>query len=215
MCQDNSARFLLLGPSDVATTIEQFQADHKSGVPLVHPRPLDKEFSGIPCNDKIVGIVHHYLRRELIFVTTNEQTALGYLKLHINKDRRPFSLLPYQPPADQKGAKRASQLKERLPVTVPSEVQQLYYIPHENSAFLLVLRKNQQMELVFNFAETLLAETSMNVDRILGCFGAGITYLFHDGSIGQAKSFESLNKRDYLQDAEYYRGLTLPPASST
>lgn len=71
--------------------------------------------------------------------------------------------------------------------------------------FLLVLRKNQQLELVYNFSDILFIEQRMNVARILGCFGEAITYQFHDGSIAYAPSFERISERNYLTDAEYYR----------
>jgi hypothetical protein len=82
----------------------------------------------------------------------------------------------YEAPADPKGAKRAKNLEKKQTSTVPSDIAQLHFVASEGSAFLLVLRKNQHLELVFNFNETLFVESRMNLDRILGSFGENITY---------------------------------------
>lgn len=159
--QDHSVRFLNLTAADVQTNISQFQNDHSSGQPLIAPRPLDQQFSGILHGERIVGIVHNYLRHELIVVTSNEQTVLSYLKVVINKaaaDKRYFTLAKYEAPVDQKGTKKAKSLQQKLAPTVPSEVQQLYYIANDGLPFLLVLRVNQQLELVYNFSDILFVE---------------------------------------------------------
>ncbi len=186
----------------------------------VSPAPLDKEFSGILQNERIVGIVNNHLRHELIFVCCNDQFVLSYFKLNINKgaDKRQFSLVKYEAPVDPKGAKKAKQLveqrKQNNGVVVPSEVQQLYFFSRDNIPFMIVLRKNQQIELVYNFSEILFIETRLHVVKILGCFGEGITYLFHDGSISFAPSVDKLNDRTYLQESEYYRLQILPPVGT-
>lgn len=47
----------------------------------------------------------------------------------------------------------------------------------------MVVRQNQKLELIFNFAETIFVEARINLDRILGSFGDAVTYQFHDGTI--------------------------------
>jgi len=42
--------------------------------------------------------------------------------------------------------------------------------------FLIVLRKNQQIEVYFNFSELIIVENRMNVAHILPSFGDRITY---------------------------------------
>ena len=182
------------------------------------PQTLIREFSGILQNERIVGLVFNHLRQELIFACASEQFQLSYYKLVINKgsDRRQLSLSKYESVIDAKGSKRAKLLEKKQTVgtSVPSDIAQLYFIASDNSPFLLVLRKNQQLELVYNFSETLLVESRMNIARILGCFGEAITYQFHDGSIAFAPSFERLSERNYLMDADYYRQLTFPPVGT-
>jgi len=112
--QDHSVRFLNLTAADVTTTIAQFQNDHSSGAPLNAPRAMDLQFSGILHSERIVGVVHNYLRHELIFVTSNEQTVLSYMKVVINRaaaDKRYFVLAKYDAPLDARGAKKAKSLQ--------------------------------------------------------------------------------------------------------
>jgi hypothetical protein len=186
--QEKNLRFLKLAAADVATTINQFQHDNMSGA-VVPPAPLGVEFSGIISPLRIVGAVHNYLRKELVFVIENDKNApLTFQKLVINKDggadKRQFSMVPYQAPSDPRGQKKANQLRQKLPTNiVHSEVHQICFIPYEGIPFILVLRKNQQLELIYNFSEVLQIEQKMNVAKILGSFGDKITYQFHDQSI--------------------------------
>jgi hypothetical protein len=72
--------------------------------------------------------------------------VLSYLKVVINKaatDKRYFTLAKYEAPVDQRGAKKAKSLQQKLLPTVASEVQQLYYIASDGIPFLLVFRVNQ------------------------------------------------------------------------
>ena len=200
----------------------QYQNDPNGLGLALAPAPLDREYSGITRNDRIVGIVNNYLRHELIFVCCNEQHQLSYNKLIFNKgqipgEKKPFILEAYNAPADPTGTAKAKSLSRKLPANVvPSEVQQLHFLAREGLPFLLVLRKNQQLELIYNFSgEPLLIENRMNVARILGSFGEKLTYQFHDGAIAEAESYEKLNERAYISDSEYYKSQMCPPVGST
>jgi len=215
--QAHSLRFLQLTASEITTTLDSYQLDKNGGGMPVLPGSLQRQFSGILHNERIVGTVYNHLRGDLIFACTNEAFVLSYHKLTINKgsDRRQVALVKYEPPADPKGLKRARALERKGTVVAPSDVVQLHFVASEGSAFLLVLRQNQKMELVFNFTETLFVENRMNLDRVLGSFGDIITYQFHDGSIAYSPSFEKLDQRNYQLEADYYRQLLLPPPGST
>jgi hypothetical protein len=76
---------------------------------------------------------------------------------------------------------------------------------------LIVLRKNQSIEVIRNFQETIFVEQRMNVARILPSFGDSLTFQFFDGSIATSPSYDRMTERNYLSDAEYYKHQMLPP----
>jgi hypothetical protein len=97
---------------------------------------------------------------------------------------------------------------------VASDIAQIHLVVLEQAPFLVVLRKNQHLEVIYNFSETLFVESRMNVARILGSFGTAFTYQFNDGSIAYASSLEKLHERNYMRDTEYYHQLLLPPVGT-
>lgn len=72
VAQNHSIRFVQITAQDVTTTISQYQNDPNGGGMQVMPPLLEKEYSGILQNDRIVGMVYNYLRHEIIFVCTND-----------------------------------------------------------------------------------------------------------------------------------------------
>lgn len=91
---------------------------------------------------------------------------------------------------------------------------QLHFMTHEQLPVLIVLRKNQSIEVVLNFSETIFAETRLNFARILPSFGGSLVYQFNDGTIGLASTLEKLGEKLYSSLAEYYRNMFFPPAAS-
>lgn len=115
MTQAHSLRFLQLTAAEVTTTFDSYQLDKNGGGIPALPGTLQRQFSGILHNERIVGTVYNHLRGDLVFACANEQQALSFFKLSINKatDRRQVALVKYEPAVDPKGAKRAKALERK------------------------------------------------------------------------------------------------------
>jgi hypothetical protein len=73
VAQSHSLRFLQITAADVTTHIDQFQLDKNgAGMPVL-PYALNREFSGILHNERIVGCVFNPVRHELVFCSANDQ----------------------------------------------------------------------------------------------------------------------------------------------
>jgi hypothetical protein len=135
---------------------------------------LEREFSGILQQDRIVGSVYNYLRNELVFVCCNDALQLFFYRLNVNKgtETRKLQLSKYEPAAEPKGVKKPRLSDKKVDLKVaPSEVSQLHLVAFEGVPVLIILRKNQSIEVVYNFSETIFVDTRLNFARILPCFG--------------------------------------------
>ncbi len=73
-------------------------------------------------------------------------------------------------------------------------------VPH-----LLVLRKNNIIEVIENYNQTIYVEQRLNLTKILPSFGDKISLQFTDGTINQAPSFDKLSEKNFITEADYYR----------
>lgn len=212
--QNYSLRFLPLSESEITTTIAQFQSDMTLGGTQLNCQVLEKEFSGVLQQDRIVGAVFNPMRKEIVVVCATDALAILYYRLVVNRgsDKRQLQLAKYEPAPEPK---KKARFEKRVSPIVPSEVMQLHLVrATDNMPVLIILRKNQSIEIVYNFTETIFVDTRLNFARILPCFGEHITYQFNDGTIGFAPSFDRLAEKNYLREEEYYRQQLLPPKES-
>ena len=77
--------------------------------------------------------------------------------------------------------------------------------------FLLVLRKNQVLEVIESFSQSVYAEQRPNLTRILPSFGERITLQFGDGSITQTQSLDKIQDKSFLSEVELNKQHMLPP----
>lgn len=85
-----------------------------------------------------------------------------------------------------------------------------------NVPYLLVVKqdeKDRKYEVVRNFSETIFAETTINIDRILPSFGGMIVLKLGDGSYKYYEELKDFKSTKYMDSDNYYDMQTLPPAN--
>lgn len=228
VAQQNNVRYVQISNRDAMTSIKSqnsgaSDSQNDNQMPL-----LDKEFKGQVFHN-IVGFVHHYLRRDLICVTSNHLHDLIYHKIRIQKEYHhdgsttatglEFEL--YQPAIlDAKNRKSMKfDLKKVSKVDAAAfhhQVTQMHYTIHEGTPYLIVLRQNHLVEVVSNFSDRVLAESRVSIEKILPTFGGSVQFLQSDNNIVFSQTLDKFNtNREYLSSQQYYKQQALPAECSS
>ncbi len=97
-------------------------------------------------------------------------------------------------------------------ISAPLEIPvQFMYIIKKGIPYLLVVRKNQVIEVYDSFfAQPIFLAQIQNFTGLLPHFGK-LIFQFEDKSIAQAESLDKLLERTFISEAEYYKDQTLLP----
>jgi hypothetical protein len=141
-----------------------------------------------------VSLIHNHLRRELIFVQCDPDSGhqLFYHRMlvikssqgghHHDNDHYEYKLdfEAYEPaPFDSKNRKNAKfdyKKQKNEADALNKRVEQLHYMAHEGTPYLVVLREGSLIEIIRNFSDTVMVETRVPVTKIAPTFGNSLKF---------------------------------------
>jgi len=191
---------------------------------------LDKGFAGLILKfPTLVGLVHNHLRRELIFVSSDENIGyqLSYNRMlvvkshaahHDDGDHYEYKLdfEAYEPaPFDSKNRKNAKfdyKKQKNEAETISKRFEQLHYMHHEGTPYMVVLREGSVIEIVRNFSDTVMVETRVPVTKIAPTFGNSLKFQKPDQGFIYSSSFEKFgSSRITMTPEDFYKLQAVPP----